>query len=509
VLDHRQQRFVTEANAAQRIRSYLDAAGHAGDLDGPVFRPLSHNRKGQEGRRHMDPDAIDRVLRKHAGAIGMGRGYSAHSMRATFITTALENGATLDDVQRAAGTPSRALPSYTTGAAIIRRSRPVSSLHIKDISSLRGLVHNVFRTGDKADFERMLNDILDRVKIAASITSTQVEHEAAARGTLASSGTPIIMEQRLTPMHESALADAMKLIVQFSERTGIGISDLCEIARPNLAALTEEMTQRMGTAANRINLTQVASKGRERFEHRTDSTLRDVEIGFIQGRSAIVTENSTNQSKALRLLKALYDATRAKTEPVEIDEIETGLSEEDLKVAWHYLKDRGLIRTYNIPYTAAINAAGIDAIEGAQRRPDQPSASFPSVSYNIVNNTMNVGTMSNSPVQQGGVQSAQNQTVSYGPQDIADLNRLVTEFTSHLGELPIGAQQRQKAEAQIATLKAQLTDEPDPVIIKQAGRTLRNITEGAIGSLLATAATQPTVWAWVIQTMHRLFGSGA
>jgi site-specific recombinase XerD len=31
------------------------------------------------------------------------RGYSTHSMRATFITTALENGATLDDVQRAAG----------------------------------------------------------------------------------------------------------------------------------------------------------------------------------------------------------------------------------------------------------------------------------------------------------------------------------------------------------------------------------------------------------------------
>jgi integrase/recombinase XerD len=35
--------------------------------------------------------------------LGLSRGYSAHSMRATFITTALENGATLDDVQRAAG----------------------------------------------------------------------------------------------------------------------------------------------------------------------------------------------------------------------------------------------------------------------------------------------------------------------------------------------------------------------------------------------------------------------
>jgi integrase/recombinase XerD len=69
----------------------------------PMFRPLSHNRKGQEGRRHMAPDAIDRVLRKHAKAIGLTRGYSAHSMRAAFITTARVNGATLDDVQRAAG----------------------------------------------------------------------------------------------------------------------------------------------------------------------------------------------------------------------------------------------------------------------------------------------------------------------------------------------------------------------------------------------------------------------
>ena len=40
---------------------------------------------------------------KYAGALGLDRGYSAHSMRATFITTALENGAQLEDVQKAAG----------------------------------------------------------------------------------------------------------------------------------------------------------------------------------------------------------------------------------------------------------------------------------------------------------------------------------------------------------------------------------------------------------------------
>jgi integrase/recombinase XerD len=46
---------------------------------------------------------IDRILRKYARRIGLHSGYSAHSMRATFITTALDNGASLEDVQRAAG----------------------------------------------------------------------------------------------------------------------------------------------------------------------------------------------------------------------------------------------------------------------------------------------------------------------------------------------------------------------------------------------------------------------
>ena len=85
-----------------------------------------------------------------------------------------------------------------------------------------------------------------------------------------------------------------------------------------------------------------------------------------------------------------------------------------------------------------------------------------------------------------------------------DLARLVTEFTDHLNELALDARQKQKAEAQIATLKAQLTAEPDPVIVQQAGRTLRNVTEGAIGSLLATAA-QPPVWLRIHDVMRTLF----
>ncbi len=88
---------------AKRIRDYLDVAGHGNDLTGPLFRPTGNNRHSTRSRRFLSPDTVDRRLRLCAAQIGIKRGMSAHSMRATFITTALDNGAALEDVQRDVG----------------------------------------------------------------------------------------------------------------------------------------------------------------------------------------------------------------------------------------------------------------------------------------------------------------------------------------------------------------------------------------------------------------------
>jgi hypothetical protein len=77
---------------------------------------------------------------------------------------------------------------------------------------------------------------------------------------------------------------------------------------------------------------------------------------------------------------------------------------------------------------------------------------------------------------------------------------LVAEISDHLDELQLDPHQKQRAEVQIAALKIELAGDPDPVIVTQALRTLRNMTEGAIGSLLATAV-QPTVWHWIQQVL--------
>ena len=129
-----------------------------------------------------------------------------------------------------------------------------------------------------------------------------------------------------------------------------------------------------------------------------------------------------------------------------------------------------------------------------------PNPGVPLVTYNVVN----IGTAVHSPVQQGGARSMQSQGAVPGCEERPSLVRLVDELTAHLDELSLDAGQERKANAQIATLRAQLTDEPDPAIVRQAGRTLRNITEGAIASLVAAAA-QPTVWHWVQEAMVALF----
>jgi integrase/recombinase XerD len=101
----RRDALAINPQTAARLRAYLDKAGHTADVEGPLFRPLKHNGKRREERRRMDPDAIDRVVRKYAAELGPDRGYSAHSMRATFITIALENGAQLEDMQKSRRAP--------------------------------------------------------------------------------------------------------------------------------------------------------------------------------------------------------------------------------------------------------------------------------------------------------------------------------------------------------------------------------------------------------------------
>jgi hypothetical protein len=365
-----------------------------------------------------------------------------------------------------------------------------------------------FRRGEVNDFERMLDTILRRGNTKALQACNHVQSEFAMRGMFGNSRTALELERCVTTVHEETLTAVIWLIIEFAERSGISTTELSKAALEPLmrftADIVRELTTQAATAARGNTRSASFNVIRENLGRLIETALKDVEFGFVDGRSVNV---STVQENALRLLKAIYDETRTTTEPQFIANMNTGLSKETQEAAWRYLKDRGLIETFAVPYTARINAAGTDAIEGATTRPDQTSTAFPLARYSsiVVNNTLHVQNISNSAVQQGGGYSTQNQTIAYNVQESADLNRLLREIGAHLDELGLEARQRQRAEKQIATLSTELADsEPNAVIIREAGRTLRNITEGAIGSLIASQIDS-TVWPWMLDVMHRLF----
>ncbi|MCW2315129.1 hypothetical protein [Rhodoblastus acidophilus] len=108
--------------------------------------------------------------------------------------------------------------------------------------------------------------------------------------------------------------------------------------------------------------------------------------------------------------------------------------------------------------------------------------------------TFNIGALHHSPFQHiaPGGHGVQNTTYSITSND---LRAIIDLYQKHVDELSLDVTRRRKADAQIATIEAQLIDEPDPDIVRAAGKSLKTIVEGAIGGALGNALANPGVWA--------------
>jgi integrase/recombinase XerD len=93
-------RFVpAHPGALARIAEYLEAASHAQDLAGPLFRPVK-NPTGTLEKPLTGSAIYHCVVQKYAKLTGLGMvGFCVHSLRATAATNALEHEADIAKVQ--------------------------------------------------------------------------------------------------------------------------------------------------------------------------------------------------------------------------------------------------------------------------------------------------------------------------------------------------------------------------------------------------------------------------
>lgn len=106
------------------VAEYLEAAGHAEDLEGPLFRPM-HNARAGHNRTALTPGSVYAdIVARYLRQIGLsGENLGPHALRATAATNALEHQADIAKVQEWLGHASIA----TTRIYDRRGSRPEES----------------------------------------------------------------------------------------------------------------------------------------------------------------------------------------------------------------------------------------------------------------------------------------------------------------------------------------------------------------------------------------------
>jgi integrase/recombinase XerD len=112
---------------AQRlITAYLAAVGHAGELHGPLFRPVKNNRTRTQVKPLHPASVYHNIVKRYAGNLGLSDvipGLCVHSLRATAATNALAREADIAKVQEWLGHADIS----TTRMYDKRQSRPEDS----------------------------------------------------------------------------------------------------------------------------------------------------------------------------------------------------------------------------------------------------------------------------------------------------------------------------------------------------------------------------------------------
>jgi hypothetical protein len=330
---------------------------------------------------------------------------------------------------------------------------------------------------------------------AADAKALEVQTMFIKAGGIGNGRYPMSLASELLAIHKACIDRAMTFVAQFAHTSNLPLIDLCNSASGCLTrrvvVFVAPVLRAMKISSSPANEGVVAST-RAPFEKQIDDAIENLKVGFVSGRSVSMSVAETVQAKALKLLRTVYETTRATEQPIFVESLkeELGLSTADVHAAWRYLADKGLIDKFSIPYTARINARGVDAIEAAIVNPDKTTAVFPSVTYNITIN----GTGAGSQVNMMSPGSQQISTVSTADPEavrklVEGVDQLLNQVQRALPTSTLSAEIQAQVETAVLELRQAATEEkPEPTRLRRGLESMGRILEHAAGDLLAVGA---------------------
>ncbi len=237
----------------------------------------------------------------------------------------------------------------------------------------------MYDTPTIADLNRKLRDLIHESRRRAEAEQARLVGEERRHGLRNSTTVVLKTIEAFDAIHREAIERAAPMLNDIGARIGIPAKDVVNAAKPALEQFGTALL--LGLPASGIDDLKERTQGQYSivFQQRLDGALRDLEMGFVGDRSVAGAED-TAQQQAARLLRIIYDRTKGKKEPMFAGDgaTDAGLSVEQAEAAWRYLRDRGLIDTFELEGSARINAKGVDAIEGEgsmQQNRQQPQRS--------------------------------------------------------------------------------------------------------------------------------------
>jgi len=190
------------------------------------------------------------------------------------------------------------------------------------------------------------------------------------------------------------------------------------------------------------------------------------------------------REKRLRFMNRLYDATGgsqlASVNPYELGD-ELGLSREETDRVVEYLQGEQLLAHAGLA-GVEITHLGVLEVERALSNPQQETEHFPPAI-----NVIHVGQMHGSQIQQGTVQSQQHGKF-LSEADREPLRELVKMLRAVLPEAGLAEEDRRQAEAELATVEAQLSaPKPKRSFIRTSLESVRDLL-APIASLASDSA---------------------
>jgi hypothetical protein len=156
----------------------------------------------------------------------------------------------------------------------------------------------------------------------------------------------------------------------------------------------------------------------------------------------------------------------------------------------NYLTNETLIEPYGMGGTIKLTHWGIKEVEQALENPDKPTEHFLPI------NIINIGTMSNSTLQQ----ATQNSIINYhyNRENINELESIIEQLKIIQDTLNISVELHQELLSEIETLDIQKkSPKPKSIIINESLKTVRNLLENVVGN-----AITPTIIASITSFMN-------